>query len=566
MCEPFRATIVGADLTVPAHANRTLEKSIMKFRQLPWSLSAVLALYSGVTHAQAPAPAQPPPAAPPAQPPPAAQAPEQPPAAAEAPPAEPATPPPAEPATPEPAVEAAPTPPPPAAEAAVAPAEVSMTTPPPVEDAPAPAPVAQPLPVGLEVGGEFWTRYEIRDGYSVLGASSGRWQEGDATFYRARLSLGTTPLEIKEGINARLQFTPQATGVIPTPNTIVDRPLDLHEGYIRLDSGPFRVDVGRFEMVYGEHLIIGNLDWHQTARAFDGARLMIGLGDGYIHGFFTQTREGYPVPPVNVLNGDTYFSGVYAGLGPLLHKSLELDVYFLQRIWAQWDSTAADPMDPTATIDVTSDAALEATLGVRAKQRIGVVDYHAEAGVQFGQRQAAQRPVTAAGPLNQDIIAAHIDGEVGVNVADDGLRLAVGGLVASGDDPTSADKNEGWDQLFPTAHKFLGLMDIFGLGHTRDGVGRTNVVSGNAAIALTAFKPIVLKIDGHLLSRLYTTATTASGDEALFAGGEVDSNLIWLVGKNTALRFMYSFFVPNGDHYGSDRIANYVELQFGHKL
>ena len=38
------------------------------------------------------------------------------------------------------------------------------------------------------------------------------------------------------------------------------------------------------------------------------------------------------------------------------------------------------------------------------------------------------------------------------------------GLYASGNDPTTRGKNEGWDELFPTAHKFLGLSDVFAQG------------------------------------------------------------------------------------------------------
>ena len=50
--------------------------------------------------------------------------------------------------------------------------------------------------------------------------------------------------------------------------------------------------------------------------------------------------------------------------------------------------------------------------------------------------------------------------------------MSVEGIYASGNDPAT-EKHEGWDELYPTAHKFLGLADVF----TR-AVKRTNVRSG----------------------------------------------------------------------------------------
>lgn len=446
----------------------------------------------------------------------------------------------------------------PTAQTESAPAPQPVVTPPPVPDV---AP-ANPLPVGLKVTSDIWTRYELRDGFAELGASSGRWLEGDTTFYRARLGLATTPLEVTEGVSALVQFTPQASGFVPTANTTTDRALDIHEAYLRLLGTGFNFDVGRFEMVYGDHLVIGNLDWHQTARAFDGARFQYKLGgDGaFVDAFFTQVREGYPANPKPVFNGDLFFAGVYAGLGPMVSKTLTLDAYALARIWGQNDTAGATPADPPST----ADAAMETTLGARVMQEAGILFYRVEGGVQFGQRQSALRPEGAAGPLNPKVLAGHIDGTIGAHLS--GFHFDVGGAIASGANPVDASTNEGWAQLYPTAHKFFGLMDIFGLGDPKDGEGRTNLVSANARIKVLALKPMAFIVDGHIFQRLYTVAVDPAGNSATFAGGEVDTNVIWNISDKLNLRGLYGFFVPNADHYGSDRIANYVELQFGYLI
>jgi hypothetical protein len=103
------------------------------------------------------------------------------------------------------------------------------------------------------------------------------------------------------------------------------------------------------------------------------------------------------------------------------------------------------------------------TGGIRVKQRISAVDYRVEAGVQTGHRPRL-------GLERQTALAYQGDAEAGVNLLDDRLRFALEGLYATGDDPDTADRAEGWDQLYPTAHKFLGRADIIG--------PRTNVASG----------------------------------------------------------------------------------------
>jgi len=395
-----------------------------------------------------------------------------------------------------------------------------------VEPAPTgPAAAKEPEPVGLIPTASFMTRYELRENYADLG-KSGRIGEGDGTAYRARFGFRTTPIDIDPTKKVILFFEPQASGFwADASSTLSDAAVGVHTAKLRLQRKKCWLDVGRFEMAYGDHLVIGNVGWHETGRTFDGIRRHgeVGTEGAWFDIFFTQVGEGRPTNPPG--GGDTYFAGVYAGLGPLLGKG-DLDAYVLALISPK-DHADADP-DPKW--------AEEITVGSRIKRPMGAADVRAEAGIQVGKR-----------PGDVTAFAFQGEAEVGYEVAA-GTRLAAGGFFASGDDPET-ENDEAWNQLFPTAHKFLGLSDIMG--------GRQNVMGGMLRAKHAAGKKVVVAGDAHLFLR----PQTADSVDA-YTGAEVDFWTLYKVGKGLGLKGGYSVFVPNeSGAFGTDTLAHYVEVQ-----
>lgn len=393
-------------------------------------------------------------------------------------------------------------------------------------------------------------------------------------FYRARLGLATTPIPISESANVTLQFTPQTAGVMGSlPSTIADASLGLHEGYLRVATSGVRLDVGRFEMSYGDSLVIGNLDWHEVGRSFDGMRTRIapsGPTGYYVDLFATMIREGRPeLTPF--AGGDQYFMGVYAGVGPAITPGLDLDVYVLPQIYTKASAIDLAPMDPM-NAPTEREPAAEVTFGVRAKQKIDLVDYRAEAGIQAGKRPRGF-PTMAMGMAvpppaeleNADVLAYQLDAEVGVTPIDM-FRVGVEGMIASGDDPTTPDKNEGWNELYPTAHKFLGLADIFHQG----GQKRTNVGSAVLHLTLKPTTELTFQIDGHVFTRMEAMAPMAK--DGGFAGAEVDTGVAYALGKGLSLKALYGVFAPNEDFYpqgavaDDEKLAHYLELELRYDL
>ena len=383
----------------------------------------------------------------------------------------------------------------------------------------------QPAPFPIEVGGSFFTRYEMRQNYDPIGGSS-----TDMVRYRSRLDLDTAPLSIAGDLDLSLRFSPQASGLWHVGGDgLDDVSLGLHEGSIVLTTPTLRAEVGRFEMVYGDHLVIGNVGWHQTGRSFDGARFRLSPHenkDFWIDFFGTLLMEGLTEGPTgNRLGaGDEVFLGVYGALGETLGEGFILDGYVLAQIWPEVMGRAT---------------ASQATIGARVKHRAGALDYRLEAGLQLGSRPAA------AGD-NPSVLAYHGDLELGVRAAEDKFRVSLEGLYASGDDPTTAGDAEGWDQLFPTAHKWLGTMDVVG--------GRSNVAGGAVHVSYQVSQAVRLGLDGHAFLRPETP-----DDVDAYLGSELDLGALWKIGNGLGLRAGGGVFLP-ADHF-ADEPLYFTELE-----
>ena len=145
---------------------------------------------------------------------------------------------------------------------------------------------------GLELTASFFTRYELREGYDGIGVATPRIRESDLVFYRARLGLSTTPIDVGKGKHVILLFQPQASGFwADKGDTLTDGSLNLHQATLRIAGASYWIDAGRFEMSYGDELVIGSVDWHHTGRSFDGLRSRIDVDAGWLDVFATQVRE-----------------------------------------------------------------------------------------------------------------------------------------------------------------------------------------------------------------------------------------------------------------------------------
>lgn len=422
----------------------------------------------------------------------------------------------------------------------------SLPTPP--TAAPLPPPPPAPASPPLTVYGSYFTRYELRRNYDKLGVSGGRFTEGDRAVYRLRTALATGPIDIGGDKAVVLYFAPQASGFYPGAGTagssnatIGESDLGVVEGYLRLKSVSWDLDVGRFIMNYGNSAVIGSLDWHQSARSFQGLRYGLHLPEkAFVDVFLTQQAEGVP-GETRYAGGDEYFAGVYSGLGSMVGLKA-LDIYALTKIWG---GRAATPMSEKVPV------AVQATIGSLIKGDVGILDYNLEGGVQFGKRRLTNMMVNS----NRSVFAYQVEGELGVKLLP-GFRAAGYGAYASGENGTGKLNN--WDELYPTTHMFFGLMDIIGI--------RSNIA--DAALRLSYATPgtMVFKLDVHNFFRPEDANAAVMGKQNGYVGSEANLHVIHKLGKGMTLRGMYGAFLPNDEVYPRDSLAHYLEVELRYDI
>lgn len=396
-------------------------------------------------------------------------------------------------------------------------------------------------PPALTMGVDLFSRYEFRHNYALNPGFDAASEGSDMFTFRSRFLLSTAPVSLGEDLSVMVRVAPQASGVWNIGgDELADPTMGLHEGVMVVSGAGFRLDVGRFEMSYGDEFVIGAVGWHPTGRAFDGVRIHTTLDENgaWLDGFVSVLKEGFVEGPVDEAPGagDLYFMGIYAGLGKYLGPDFDLDAYGLLRLAPETDQ------DP-----VVRGGTTELTVGVRSKGPIGdVVDYRVEVGVQVGKRGLDG---TAD---DVDVLAFQGDAEFGVSFLDDrAFRVALEGFFASGDDPETADKAEGWNQLFPTAHKWLGTADVIG--------PRTNIAGGAAHVSFRVHPNVVLLLDGHGFFRPEKVGGTDG-----YIGSEMDAGLVFKPGKALTLRLTYDVFLPAEDF--DDDVMHFGELELRAKF
>ncbi|HEX6693377.1 MAG TPA: alginate export family protein [Longimicrobiales bacterium] len=199
--------------------------------------------------------------------------------------------------------------------------------------------------------------------------------------------------------------------------------IDLHQAFIDVgrDSSLFAARVGRQEASFGEERLVGALDWVQSGRAFDGARVRLNAGSS------TLNVMGFQIADAGAGVPDERFYGLYYTLKPAAAAAVEL--YGLHN------------RGGTSELEQT-------TLGGRLAAAYGPLSYRVESAWQGGSRATS------------DVNAYLVAGTVGLNVTSH-ARVSLWYDRLSGDDEPLDGTVRVFDTLYGTNHKFYGLADIF---------------------------------------------------------------------------------------------------------
>jgi len=305
------------------------------------------------------------------------------------------------------------------------------------------------------MGGEARFRFETRDNRDLNTAANDRLSFVGS---RVRLNVGFEPnknlkafiqpqfSEIWGQGTANLAGNGTLTGGVVNSGGISDPALNIHQAYAHWQMvDRFGMIIGRQELNYGDEVVIGPVGFSNIGRSFD-AILFRAQGQKNKTDFFYSKLADKDVVGTAFL-GESDFGGVYSGFQNLASiDSLDLYTLYLR------DRRAGSP----TTFNI-------GTFGFRIKDKVSNADYRLEANGQVGQH------------LGNNMLAYMMDAEVGhtLNIQQ-GLRFALEYNRASGDKSTSSTFTR-YHQLFPTVHRWLGYMDLFGRQNIQSGVFHANL-------------------------------------------------------------------------------------------
>ncbi len=275
---------------------------------------------------------------------------------------------------------------------------------------------------------------------------------------------------------------------------------------------------GRQEVILGSQRLVSPLDWANTRRTFEGARLMWKGENWDVDGLWVRPMR-HIEKDLDPPNLDRQLYGVYSTYKGLCQDKVDL-------YWLAYDDSAVGFRDDTIAARYYGNR--EAWL------------YEAEGGFQFGKN-----------PDDSDHSAGFFTLGLGRKFPCVAWKPTLWAYYdwASGDNTL----NNGFNHYEPLAHKYLGFMDFF---------GRRNIESPNVLLTLQPHEKVQL-LAWYYYFRLqngndvpYTVVMTPyidlpGGTGVKDLGHEIDLALAWSMTSRTELLFGYSHFFA-GEFYNSD--------------
>src|SRR3989339_918912 len=267
--------------------------------------------------------------------------------------------------------------------------------------------------------------------------------------------------------------------------------MDIHQGYFdvkKLFDLPLTVRVGRQEIVWGDHRVIGNLVWSNQGRVFDGGRFLWDTDAIHAEVFAVKIDEhGYLGNPLTAAaaGGERDYDAdesVYAAqlaFKKLIPSAL-LELMYIHK--NDQDSRANSAI--STGFAVAGDRTVQIhDIGARLDGKVhgfDAIDYTLEAHGQFGDY------------ADQDQEAWAFAGRVGYTCKNVAWKPRIGFEYdfASGDDDTTDGDHETFDNLYPTNHwqGNYGFIDVLSWQNMHD-------FRGNIKVAPTS--KMTVQVDYH---------------------------------------------------------------------
>jgi hypothetical protein len=381
--------------------------------------------------------------------------------------------------------------------------------------------VNRELPPWLRFSGEYRMRVEGFDGGGFKPDTSDAY-----ALSRVRLNMRVSPTYWM-----RFQVQAQDAQVFgknikpdspPFENTMDIRQAYLEFGKTEVPSVLLRV--GRQELAFGEMRLIGHLNWTNTARSFDAARLTLQHKNYKVDLFsasVVNVREG----TADKSSGGNDIHGAYGSITKLVpNATIEPFVF-----WRLARGTRTELGLPGKT-----DRKIG---GVRFVGKLPAsLDYNFESAIEVG----------SVGSDDIHAVASHAVLGYTLKSFKKKPRVFAEYNYASGDRAPGDGKQETFDQLYPTGHDKLGLADQ---------VGWKNIHDIRAGLEYRATAKLALSGSYHswwlasTTDALYNAAGTAivkvaNGSAGRHVGQEADVQMTYTLNGTTSVGAGYANIFP----------------------
>lgn len=381
----------------------------------------------------------------------------------------------------------------------------------------------QALPSWLRFGGEEQIRAE-----GIVGAGFKAKDANDGYFLnRFRYDMKLLP-ESWLKFDFQVQDA-QAFGMNKKPYAApYQQTWDLSRAYVNIgDLEKYHVDaqVGRQLLKFGDGRLIGTLEWNNSARAYDAARVDVADGK-YRLALFAATVVIQHDGEVGYENPGSYIEGLYGGLDNLIPHST-IEPYF---IWRR------NPSQKMGNAQLGNEH-----FGVPGVRWVGKLPY----GFDYGSELAIER-----GSIATDSVAAW------ASHAALGHTIPVAGRFAphftaeynfaSGDNNSKDTVHNTFDTLYASSHDKYDLTDMIGWKNIKN-------LRGTLESKVTRRFGAAFKYSDFWLSNphdsLYTitssvVATSPKGTAGTWVGQELDGIVTYAFPNKSQIISGFGYLMP----------------------
>jgi hypothetical protein len=327
-----------------------------------------------------------------------------------------------------------------------------------------------------------------------------------------------------------------------------DDSFDLRQAYVDVSDYskcPWGVKVGRQILAYGDDRLIGPGEWTNFARTFDAVKITC-KGKGFAVDAFASTPAVITRNTYNqsdLFNGtgtgrELVFSGLYATFDSPPFGTVDLYTLLVDQPRGNTTNLQGNLNTPVTTGSLAAHSDF-VTLGTRIKgdpKKLNGWEFQGEFVYQTGTLRG----------LDLNAFAATVG--VGYNFdAPWKPRLYAEFNHGSGDENPTDGSIETFQNLFPTNHKFYGIMDVFSWQNMNNALLSFRVSPAKTVTAQLDFNAFWLANTNDVWYRAngltpVRPLTPAARSASNYAGSELDFVVTWNTSKYLQLQAGYSHF------------------------